>query len=93
MSISLSAISPVAFELAKVGDLVSIKKKPPNKSEYRGSLEAPREVFLVFKGVTKVGMIPGRVSDQLPDLENIKTARIIAMDKSKTLIQIQPLVK
>jgi hypothetical protein len=89
VSISLSAISPIAFELAKEGDFVSIKKKAPNKAEYRGTLEAARDVFLVFKGVTKVGMIPSKVSDTLPDLANVKTGKIIKMDQSKMLIQIQ----
>jgi len=87
--ISLSAISPIAFELAREGDIVSIKKKVPNKSEYRGTLEAARDVFLVFKGVTKVGVIPNRVSDTLPNLANVRTGKIVKMDKSEMLIQIQ----
>ena len=89
MLISLSAISPIAFELASEGDLVSIKIKMPNKLEYRGTLEAAKDVFLVSKGVTKVGMIPRKIADTLPDLIRVKQGKIINMDQSKTLIQIE----
>ena len=89
MLISLSAISPVAFELASEGDLVFIRIKTPNKAEFRGTLEAAKDVFLIFKGVTKVGKIPENIANTLSDLIRVRKGRIVMMDRSKNLIQIE----
>ena len=58
MQVELISISPVSFELARIGDLVAVRKKKPKNNEYRGNLESPTDAFLIFKGVTKIGMIP-----------------------------------
>ena len=88
MLINLISISPIAFELAKVGDTVSIKKKAPNTNEFRGSLEKPVDVFLVFKGITKVGMIPSAISNNIDTMSKIHRAVIESMDSSKKQIAI-----
>ena len=86
MNVELTSISPVSFLLAKEGDLVVIRKKIPNLREFRGTLENARIVFLVFKGKTKVGMIP----PVFLELHNIKDklgrGRIVKMDKEMKLI-------
>ncbi|MCF8197090.1 MAG: hypothetical protein K9J38_13900 [Polynucleobacter sp.] len=88
MFINLTSISPIAFELAKVGDVVSIKKKAPNAREFRGSLEKPVDAFLVFKGVTKVGMIPSATSNNIENISQIRRAVIQSMDVSIKQIAI-----
>ena len=71
MLIELTSLSPVSFLLAKVGDKVEIKIKKPNKNEFRGSIGSAVDVLLVFKGPTKIGMIPTNL-----DLSNLNTAKL-----------------
>lgn len=56
--VQLTSVSPVTFSLAKTGDRVRIEHKPPRRNEYREKIGPPADYYLVFKGQTKIGMIP-----------------------------------
>ena len=58
MKVQLSSVSPISFLMIREGELLEIKRKPPNKNEFRGRLEAATESYLVFKSQTKIGMLP-----------------------------------
>jgi hypothetical protein len=88
MITNLSAISPVAFMLARTGDKLIIKRVLPRKNEYREKIGPAQEAFLVFKGETKIGMIPNDfVSNFDPSLLR-KICRINHMDKQTNTISI-----
>ena len=92
MQVELISISPVSFELAKIGDLVAIRRKNPNHNEYRGNLESPTDAFLIFKGVTKIGMVPTDFVKKNDAIKNIKKARIISMDKINLKVSIELII-
>lgn len=58
MKVILTAVSPFAFEIARINRRVIIKKKKANKREYRDKIGHARDCFLVFISETKLGMIP-----------------------------------
>jgi len=88
--INLVSVSPVSFLLAKNGDHLTIKKKLPNKFEFRGSLGKATTMFIVFKGQTKIGIIP---PDFIKEFESIYTAKktclIKNIDASKKIITVE----
>ena len=52
------SLSPLSFTLVKEGDLVQIRRVPPKPWEYRDKIAPRSDSFLIFKGRTKIGMIP-----------------------------------
>jgi hypothetical protein len=88
MNIELTSLSPISFMLAKVGDKVEIKVKKPNKNEFRGSIGSAVEVFLVFKGPTKIGMIPTNSDIQNLKIKPKSQGKIITLDPIKKVIII-----
>lgn len=82
----------MSFLLAKEGDTVVIRKKIPNLHEFRGTLESARIVLLVFKGQTKVGMIPPLFLEQHDNLDKLRRGRIIKMDKNKKQIIVDLII-
>jgi hypothetical protein len=59
MEVQLSSISPLSFSILKQGDVVEVRKKHPRTNEFRGEKIGGGSVsFLIFKGITKIGMIP-----------------------------------
>jgi len=91
--IKLTAISPIAYALAKEGDWAEIKPIKPRANEYRSSIGVAREAFLVFKGNTKIGMIPREAVLQLGPTSIGRRCRIVRMDKERNLIAIAILRK
>jgi hypothetical protein len=89
MLIELTSLSPISFMLAKVGDRVEIKIKKPNKNEFRGRIGSASEVFLVFKGSTKVGMIPTSVDKTIFKSKKIIVGKIQSIESSKKQIVIE----
>jgi hypothetical protein len=89
IEIELTSISPVAYVLAREGDLAEINSKKPNLREYRSSIGAAMEVFLVFKGNTKIGMIPKDVAAKLGRASIGKKCRIVRMVKENNIIVIR----
>jgi hypothetical protein len=87
LEVNLTSLSPLSFEFVKVGDSVSVRRKIPNKREFRDRIGAASESFLVFKGETKIGMIPIKFSNEnRPFLK--KTATVTTVDKTKKTLSI-----
>jgi hypothetical protein len=89
MEVQLMSVSPVSFMMAKEGDLVKIKRKAPKLNEFRGTLEAATESFLIFKGETKIGMIPKIFVDDQENLWYRKKCRIVKMLSEKKIIIVE----
>jgi len=87
--IELTSISPVAYILAKAGDLAVIKPMTPRANEYRANIGAASEAFLVFKGNTKIGMIPKSWVAQFGKAAIGRRCRILTMDKENNIIIIK----
>jgi len=64
MDIGLTSISPISFEIVKEGDVALIKIVKAKPNEYVEKFGPPRDCFLVFKGPTKIGMIPLKVATE-----------------------------
>lgn len=89
MQVQLTAVSPVVFMLAREGDRALIKRTPPKPREYRGKIGPATEALLVFKGDTKIGMIPHDIIRELGDVPIKSVCRIAKMDSSRTEVVIQ----
>lgn len=92
-SIQLASVSPISFALAKEGDLVTIKRKQSKKNEFRGhKIGFSSDSYLVFKGITKIGMIPLEYQP-ICGLQQKLKGRISIMSQSdnKIVIDIQSL--
>jgi hypothetical protein len=57
-TVDLISISPFAFSVIKVGERVRVELKRKKMNEYRDKIGPPTDCHLVFKGQTKIGMIP-----------------------------------
>jgi len=89
MEIKLGSLSPLSYEFAKVGDVVSLKRKIANKKEFRSSIGAAVDSILVFRGQTKIGMIPIKVSDQYAEyLKDKVQGTVTKSDTEKKLFII-----
>ncbi len=89
MEVQLISVSPVSFMMAKEGDLVKIRRKAPKPNEFRGTLEAATESFLIFKGETKIGMVPKNFAAQQDTSWLRKKCRIVKMHSDKQIIIIK----
>jgi hypothetical protein len=89
LEIKLSSLSPLSFEFAKVGDAVSLVRKKANKNEFRASIGAAVDSILVFRGQTKIGMIPIKVSDINAEyLADKFSAKVTKSEVTKKLLVI-----
>lgn len=96
MQVQLIAVSPVIFILARVGDVVTLKRMRPKLNEYREKIPAATtagESILVFKGETKIGVIPHDDWVKIKDLTVSKNCRITDMNKEKSTVLITVSVK
>ena len=90
VKITLISISPIAFSMAKVGDIVEIKKKLPRTNEFRGEkIGAASTSYLIFKGITKVGMIPTDFFIKNEDVKIKRSCKITALDVVSQTIEIE----
>jgi hypothetical protein len=89
MEVELISVSPISFMMAKEGDILEIRRKLPKLNEYRGTLEVATESLLIFKGQTKIGMIPYEVYTLLKNIKFKKKCRISMMNKEMKKIQIK----
>ena len=89
IEIQLGAISPVSYLLAKDGDLAQIKAVTPRIGEYRDKIGAAEEAYLVFKGDTKIGMIPRKVVAKIGKDSITRKCRIVRMIKEDNVIVIR----
>jgi hypothetical protein len=83
------AVSPVVYSLAKEGDKAVIKRSPPKLREYRDKIGPAAEAFLVFKGETKIGMIPHEFINKLGDVPLKRVCRIAKMDPNLDVLVIE----
>ena len=58
MDIKLTGTSLVSFMMAHEGDVLEIRKVSPRKGEIRATTGPMKEALIVFKGKTKIGVIP-----------------------------------
>ena len=89
MQVQLTAISPVAFMFAKEGDKALVKRSPPKLREYRDKIGPATEAFLVFKGETKIGMIPTEFISRLGDVKLKKICRIAKLDRDLNTVLVE----
>lgn len=88
VKIQLTSVSPVSFSVAKEGDRARIEHKPPRRNEYREKIGPPTDCYLVFKGQTKIGMIPKDFVDSHKDLLRRRVCLIKEMNPQKSLVVI-----
>ncbi len=89
MQVRLTAISPVAFMFAKEGDRALLKRSAPKPNEYRDKIGPAGEAFLVFKGETKIGMIPRDFMNQFSHVQIKKACRIVRMDQGQDMVIVE----
>jgi hypothetical protein len=89
MRVQLASISPVSFMIAKEGELVSIQHRPPKLNEYREKIGPAAECYLVFKGKTKLGMIPKKIVKDHKELLVKKNCRIIKIDQANSIFIVE----
>ena len=88
MDIELTSISPISFEIVKVGDIALIKIVKAKPNEYREKIGPPKDCFLVFKGPTKIGMIPLKVATEELQLIASRKCLISIVNKAANKIFI-----
>ena len=89
LEIKLSSLSPLTFEFARVGDTVSLFRKKANKKEFRSSIGAAVDSILIFRGQTKIGMIPIKIGEENAEyLADKVSAKVIKTDAVKKLFVI-----
>ena len=87
--LNLESISPIAFSLTKVGDVVLIKIKKPRMNEFRSKIGPAVTSSLVFKNETKIGMLPLSYTSQIsPLVLNGKKAKITYLNENNREIKI-----
>jgi hypothetical protein len=93
MEIKLDAVSPVVFSLMNVGALADIRRQLANKNEYREKIPVVTDTLLVFRGVTKVGVIPRKKVAELGASALVGKCRIIRMEQSTNTVVVEVLPK
>ena len=89
MRLELTSLSPLSFQLAKVGVLVTLKRKRANPNEYREKIGSARDCFLAFIGQTKIGMVPISHNDKVSALPLGSGWRVESIEASRGLIAIE----
>jgi len=89
MHVQLQAISPVAFSVAREGDKAFIRYKPPKLNEYRDKIGPASGSYLVFKGETKIGMIPNEYIYQLGATTLKMICRVVRMNRVSDVIIVE----
>jgi len=84
----LKSVSPIVFSLAKEGDKVLLRRNKPKPNEYRDKIGPAVETILVFKGRTKIGMIPVDASD-FNILKLNFHAKICEMSEEREVVKIK----
>ncbi|MCG2594587.1 hypothetical protein LZ009_17555 [Ramlibacter sp. XY19] len=89
MEIKLDAISPVVYSLMRAGALAEVRRQLANKNEYREKIPTVQDTFVVFRGVTKVGIIPRDKVAELGAKALIGKCRIVRMEQSSNTVIIE----
>ena len=85
MLIVLTEVSPVSFLMASECNWLKIRKTVTKCGEYIDRINSNHNGFLVFKGKTKIGMIPRENNHKI----NTERCQIVGMDKTKNIIIIR----
>lgn len=88
MEVQLKSISPLSYMMVKEGERVTIQYRPPRPNEYREKIGPASECYLVFKGETKIGMIPKEIIISHKNLLKKRNCRVAKIDKSKSILTI-----
>lgn len=86
LRVQLSSVSPISFSVAKPGDRARIEHKPPRKNEYREKIGPPVDCYLVFKGQTKIGMIPREFAEGNKEVIRKRVCLVDEMSPQQSLI-------
>jgi hypothetical protein len=90
VEIQLISISPIAFSVVKIGDIGVVQRKRPRAGEFRGDkIGGGTTSYLIFKGVTKIGMLPVDVVQKIGESAIKRRCRIKSVDEGKGLIIIE----
>ena len=90
MEIKLSSLSPLSFEFATEGAVVSLFRKMANAKEFRISIGKAVDSILIFKGQTKIGMIPIKIAEENAEYLSLKThAKVKTSDSAKKTLIIE----
>jgi hypothetical protein len=90
MFFDLASISPISFELTKVGDLLKVVAKEPRKNEYRGSIGEASRMYLICKGTSKIGIIPPDLIGQFEATGNKrKFCKVVKIDLKEKTIRVE----
>lgn len=89
MEVKLEAISPVVYSLMKPGAVAEVRRQIANKNEYREKIPVVQDTLVVFRGVTKVGIIPRDKVAQLGAQAFIGKCRIVTMDQSTNTVVVE----
>ncbi len=74
--------------MVKNGETVRIEHKPARPNEYREKIGPAAECYLVFKGQTKIGMIPRDFANEHPKYLRRKVCKISSVDKENKKILV-----
>jgi hypothetical protein len=88
MDIELTSNSPISFAIVKEGDVALIKIVEAKPNEYMEKIGPPKDCFLIFKGPTKIGMIPLKVATEELQLIASRKCLISIMNKAANKICI-----
>ena len=66
MQVELTSTSPISFTAIKEGIKLRIKHVPKKINEYREKIGPATDCYLVFKGETKIGMVPSDFFKKIP---------------------------
>lgn len=69
--------------------MLKVKRTFPKHGEYRGTIGAAVEGLLVFKGETKIGMIPRDCINRFGIDSLGKVCRVIKIDSTRKIITVE----
>lgn len=89
LDVKLEAVSPVSFLAVKPGERLRVRHKAAKLNEYRDKIGPPSDSLLIFKGETKIGMVPAKVTRSIPPTERPKYCRVVSVDSARAIILIR----
>lgn len=78
---------------ARVGGVLRIRARKARLNEYRDAIGGAKDSYIVFKGETKMGIIPASKMEETPNFENIKACRVVSVDKARQEIVVELLLR
>jgi hypothetical protein len=88
MKIELTSTSPISFSYIREGQKLRVKHIPKKPNEYREKIGPPSDCYLIFKGTTKIGMIPSTLTNN-HDFQQSKFCTVLEINKEKKQIIVE----